>query len=176
MILLCEHPAAGPVRKWKTFFVFQGALFAPSFARAHPGITAHARTCSHSAVFCFTSRRRQQPMHRPRTSLLPGSAPSAKARCASSNDSPLPRSSSRKPDWHVLMTRPDRLLNPATLACVFPCSLQVCPEVGKRLLCRFNHQRRMASQAWLMHTFFGPIPPRRAPFATTAATEAVENP
>ncbi|MGD0792052.1 MAG: hypothetical protein ABR920_09800, partial [Terriglobales bacterium] len=34
MILLCEHPAAGPVRKWKTFFVFQGASFAPSFARA----------------------------------------------------------------------------------------------------------------------------------------------
>src|SRR5258708_35104673 len=34
MILLCEHPAvvAGPVRKWKTFFVFQGAFLAPSFA------------------------------------------------------------------------------------------------------------------------------------------------
>jgi hypothetical protein len=36
MILLCEHPAAvaGPVRKWKTFFVFQGAFLVPSFARA----------------------------------------------------------------------------------------------------------------------------------------------
>src|ERR1700694_16543 len=38
MILLCEHPAAGPVRKWKTFFVFQGASFAPSFARALSGM------------------------------------------------------------------------------------------------------------------------------------------
>src|ERR1039457_822837 len=35
MILLCEHPVVvGPVRKWKMFFVFQGASFAPSFARA----------------------------------------------------------------------------------------------------------------------------------------------
>ncbi len=39
MILLCEHPAvvAGPVRKWKTVFVFQGASFAPALARAPAG-------------------------------------------------------------------------------------------------------------------------------------------
>ena len=33
MIVLCEHPVAvGPVRKWETRSVFQGAVFAPSFA------------------------------------------------------------------------------------------------------------------------------------------------
>lgn len=92
------------------------------------------------------------------------------------NRSPLPRSSSRKPDLHVLMTRPDRPLNPATLACLFPCSLQVCPELEKRLLYRFNHPRRRALHAWRSHTLLRPFPRRRAPFATNPATEAVENP
>lgn len=96
--------------------------------------TADARTCSLSVVFCLTSNR-PQPMYRLQTDLPPGSALSAKAPCSSSNDSPLSRSSSRKPDSHLLMTRPDRSLNPATLAGISPCSLNVCPVLQNKPSC-----------------------------------------
>jgi len=131
--------------------------------------TAHAKICSHSAVFCSTSRR-QHPMHRPRTSLLPGRAPSAKAQCTSSNGSPLPRSCSRKPDCHVLMTRPDRLLNPATLACLFPCSRQVCPEVADSTTRAKG--LRIAGRCTLSSALFLGA----ALLSQPTATEAVENP
>ena len=93
--------------------------------------TADARTCSLSVVFSSTSNR-PQLLYRLQTNLSPGSAHSAKALCTSSNDSPLSRSSSRKPDSHVLMTRPDRSLNPATLAGISPCSLNVCPALHNK--------------------------------------------
>ena len=93
--------------------------------------TAHAAICSHSAVFFFTSRSR--PLrHRPRTSSPPGSALAAKARCTSSNDSPLPNSSSLSPSLQVHMTHPDPPRNPATLACLFPRVPDVCPGLGKK--------------------------------------------
>ncbi len=105
--------------------------------------TADARTCSLSVVFCSTSNR-PQPMYRLQTDLPPGSAHSAKAPCTSSNDSPLSRSSSRKPDSDVLMTRPDRSLNPATLAGVSPCSLNVCPALQNKPSCPAIGLRSMA--------------------------------
>src|SRR6266481_973059 len=99
--------------------------------------TADARTCSLSVVFCSTSHH-PQPMYRLQTNLPPGSAHSAKVPCTSSSDSPLSRSSSRKPDSHVLMTRPDRSLNPATLAGISPCSLNVCPRASEQTILPCN--------------------------------------
>jgi hypothetical protein len=81
----------------------------------------------------FLLHQPQPPLrHRPRTSSPPGSALAAKARCTSSNDSPLPNSSSLSPSLQVHMTHPDPPRNPATLACLFPRVPDVCPGLGKK--------------------------------------------
>jgi len=46
-----------------------------------------------------------------------------------------PRSFSPKPHSHVLMTRPDRSLNPATLAGISPCSLNLRPALQNKPSC-----------------------------------------
>lgn len=115
----------------------------PASATSAGWPTAAEKTCCHSAVFCFTSHC-QQPRHRPSTSLRLGRAPSAKAPCTSCNDSPLPKSSSRKPDSHILMTRPDPSLNSATLAGLSPCSLNVCSTLQNKPFCPAINSHSMA--------------------------------
>jgi len=74
------------------------------------------------------------------------------------------------------MTRRDRLLNPATLACLFPCLLELCPEIDKKLLGRFNRRRPTPSQHRLMHTFQAFVVQRPLSSETTPAIDAIENP
>src|SRR5271167_1647093 len=117
----------------------------PAFAISVGWPTAPAEICFLSAVSCSTSRH--PPPMLPPTSRLPGSAPSAKDPCTSSNDSPRPRSSSPKPDWHVPMTPPDRLPNPATRPCLWPGSAELCLEGQQRPFCGCNHCHPMTAHA-----------------------------
>jgi hypothetical protein len=138
-------------------------------------LIARAEICSRSAVSCSTSRQQQATYH-PRISPPPGSVPSAKAPCTLSNDSPLPRSSCWKPESRALMTLPDRLLKSATVACLLPCSPQLCPELKTKLLCRFNHRRETASHTWLMHIFSGPALHLPHSLSNSLASTAIKNP
>src|SRR5215469_9900282 len=76
-----------------------------------------------------------------------GSAHSAMVPCMSSSDFLLRRFSFCKRGWHLLMTRPDPLLNPAPRAYVDPGSLEVCSQADNRSFMGFNHRRRRASHA-----------------------------
>ena len=109
-------------------------------------------------------------------SQLPGRVLSAKAPCTSSNDSLLPRSPSRKPDSHVLMTRPDRSLNPATLACLPPCSLNVCSALHNKPSCPPINPRSMprVSARCPLSMVSEHYPWRFSP--ATPMIDAVENP
>jgi hypothetical protein len=105
--------------------------------------TAAEKTCCH---FCRLLLHQSPPATQASSLNQPTTwrCPLCQGPCTSSNDSPLPRSSSRKPDSHVLMTRPDRSLNPATLACLPPCSLNVCPALQNKPSCPPISPRAMA--------------------------------
>src|SRR5690348_10835354 len=110
-------------------------------------LIAPAKSCSHFAVFCFTSRCRPAVSHS-RIGPL-GSARSAKVLCMSSSDFLLRRFASWIRDWYLLMTLPDRLQNWTTLAGSGLCSLEVCSEADNSSTTRFKDPRRMASQGRL---------------------------
>src|ERR1700676_2099386 len=65
------------------------------------------------------------------------------------------------------MTPPEHLLNPATRACLFPCSLNVCPGPQERPSCPCHHQHQMVSHPSRMRTLHDPALRRWCFSATT---------
>jgi hypothetical protein len=135
---------------------------------------AHAKTCSHFVVFSFTSHS-QQATHFPRTGTV-GSAHCAKVPCISSSDFLLRRCFFLKPQWHVLMTAPDRPLKLANPPRIHPCSLQVCSDAASRSKTLCNHPRPSGFPCLSNRSFPAHYSSGAALFNNHAASEPIENP